>query len=128
VVARCNSAPHAGVGQPARRTRPPRTIYPPSRRQTANLRSTLAVRHVDWPQPGDADRASTKARKAAPMFDEKYLIVILVVALLFGASKLPMLGRNLGQGIKEFKNGIAEAAGEDDKDESEAKPSSDASA
>jgi sec-independent protein translocase protein TatA len=36
-------------------------------------------------------------------------IVILVVALIFGASRLPVLGRNLGQGIKEFRKGIGEA-------------------
>jgi sec-independent protein translocase protein TatA len=41
--------------------------------------------------------------------DDKYLIVILVLALLFGASRLPLLGRNFGQGIREFKKGIGES-------------------
>ena len=41
--------------------------------------------------------------------DDKYLIVILVLAILFGASRLPMLGRNFGQGIREFKKGIAQS-------------------
>jgi sec-independent protein translocase protein TatA len=41
--------------------------------------------------------------------DDKYLIVILVLAILFGASRLPLLGRNVGQGIREFKKGIADA-------------------
>jgi sec-independent protein translocase protein TatA len=41
--------------------------------------------------------------------DEKYLIVILVLAILFGASRLPLLGRNFGQGIREFKKGISES-------------------
>jgi sec-independent protein translocase protein TatA len=36
-------------------------------------------------------------------------IVLLVVAIIFGASRLPLLGRNLGQGIKEFRKGIGEA-------------------
>jgi sec-independent protein translocase protein TatA len=36
-------------------------------------------------------------------------IVLLVVAVIFGASRLPLLGRNLGQGIKEFRKGIGEA-------------------
>jgi TatA/E family protein of Tat protein translocase len=39
--------------------------------------------------------------------DDKYLIVIL--AILFGASRLPLLGRNFGQGIREFKKGIAQS-------------------
>jgi sec-independent protein translocase protein TatA len=41
--------------------------------------------------------------------DDKYLIVILVLAILFGASRLPSLGRNFGQGIREFKKGIAQS-------------------
>jgi sec-independent protein translocase protein TatA len=40
--------------------------------------------------------------------DDKYLIVILVLAILFGASRLPSLGRNLGQGIHEFRRGLTE--------------------
>jgi Sec-independent protein translocase protein TatA len=34
---------------------------------------------------------------------------------LFGASRLPIMGRNVGLGIKEFKKGLAEAASDDDK-------------
>jgi sec-independent protein translocase protein TatA len=35
------------------------------------------------------------------------LIVVLVVALLiFGPKRLPMLGRSLGQGLREFKDSI----------------------
>jgi sec-independent protein translocase protein TatA len=45
----------------------------------------------------------------------EWIIVILVVALIFGATRLPLLGRNLGQGIKEFKKGIAEARSDKDK-------------
>jgi sec-independent protein translocase protein TatA len=44
-----------------------------------------------------------------PPVDDEYLIVILVLAILFGASRLPLLGRNFGQGIREFKKGIADA-------------------
>ncbi len=35
------------------------------------------------------------------------LIVLGIV--LFGASRLPQLGKSLGQGIKQFKTGITEA-------------------
>jgi sec-independent protein translocase protein TatA len=45
--------------------------------------------------------------------DDKYLIVILVLAILFGVSRLPSLGRDLGQGIREFRRGIAEGAQDD---------------
>lgn len=57
--------------------------------------------------------------------DEKYLIVILVLAVLFGASRLPMLGRNFGQGIREFKKGMTE--GTQDESEKAAPPPDDRS-
>jgi sec-independent protein translocase protein TatA len=47
----------------------------------------------------------------------EWLIIVLVLAALFGVSRLPALGRNFGLGIKEFKKGIAEA-NEDGKNKS----------
>jgi sec-independent protein translocase protein TatA len=43
------------------------------------------------------------------------LLIVVVIALLFGGKKLPELGKGLGQGIKNFKNAVK---GED-KDEKE---------
>ena len=40
------------------------------------------------------------------------LIILAVVALLFGSSQLPKLARSLGHASKEFREGLAE--GEDD--------------
>ena len=34
------------------------------------------------------------------------LIVLLIVVLFFGPKRLPTLGRSLGQGFREFKDGI----------------------
>jgi sec-independent protein translocase protein TatA len=45
----------------------------------------------------------------------EWLIIVLVLAALFGVSRLPALGRNFGLGIKEFKKGIAEANEDDSK-------------
>jgi len=42
---------------------------------------------------------------------------VIVVAVIFGASRLPSMGRNFGLGIKEFKKGISEASKDDDKSE-----------
>ncbi len=36
------------------------------------------------------------------------LIVVLVIALLFGGSKIPELARSLGKAKGEFKKGLAE--------------------
>ncbi len=52
----------------------------------------------------------------------EWIYVIIVIALIFGASRLPAMGRNVGLGIKEFKKGISEATRDDDK--SQTKPSS----
>lgn len=37
-----------------------------------------------------------------------WLIVIAIIALLFGGSKLPQLAKSLGQSKKAFKDGLAE--------------------
>jgi|AMFO01.1.fsa_nt_gi twin arginine-targeting protein translocase, TatA/E family len=36
------------------------------------------------------------------------LIILLIVIIIFGASKLPQLGRGLGQGIRNFKDSLDE--------------------
>jgi len=34
------------------------------------------------------------------------LLIVVVIALLFGGKKLPELGKGLGQGIKNYKNAV----------------------
>ncbi len=46
------------------------------------------------------------------------VIVVLVVALLiFGPKRLPLLGRSLGQGLREFKDSITGDSKDDDAEE-----------
>lgn len=53
-----------------------------------------------------------------------HLIVILVVALLiFGPSKLPGLGKGLGEGIKGFKEGIKGIGSDEEKPDTTVKSS-----
>lgn len=40
------------------------------------------------------------------------LIILVVVLLFFGASRLPGLARSLGTSAKEFKDGLEEGAAE----------------
>jgi sec-independent protein translocase protein TatA len=40
-----------------------------------------------------------------PLID--FAVVVLAVLLIFGPKRLPSLGRGLGQGMKEFKDGIS---------------------
>ncbi len=44
------------------------------------------------------------------------LIIAFLVMLLFGGSKLPQLMRNLGRSANEFKRGMSEGPGEEDRD------------
>jgi sec-independent protein translocase protein TatA len=41
------------------------------------------------------------------------IIILVVVLLLFGTSRLPKLARSLGQASNEFKRGVTEGAKED---------------
>ena len=34
------------------------------------------------------------------------LLVLLIVVIIFGAAKLPQLGRGLGEGISNFRDGL----------------------
>ena len=38
------------------------------------------------------------------------LIILLILVIIFGASKLPQLGRGLGEGISNFKKGLKSPA------------------
>ena len=44
------------------------------------------------------------------------LIIALIVLLLFGAQRLPKLGRSLGQGISSFKRGLNDDGSLDDEE------------
>ncbi|MEN8152961.1 MAG: twin-arginine translocase TatA/TatE family subunit [Acidobacteriota bacterium] len=49
------------------------------------------------------------------------LLIVLIVALLFGGKKLPELGKGLGDGIKNFKNSLRKDS-EDESKEDNKKP------
>jgi len=47
------------------------------------------------------------------------LLILLLVVVIFGASKLPQLGKGLGEGIRNFKDSIR--GGSSEKDDKESK-------
>jgi sec-independent protein translocase protein TatA len=53
----------------------------------------------------------------------EWIWVVIVIAVIFGASRLPAMGRNFGLGIKEFKKGIADASNDDNDEKREARKS-----
>lgn len=42
------------------------------------------------------------------------IIIALVILLLFGATRLPKLGRSMGQSIRGFKQGLNDDSDEDE--------------
>ena len=46
------------------------------------------------------------------------LVIFVIVVLIFGAGKIPQLGKGLGEGIKNFKNAMRDGQTTDSKDAS----------
>jgi sec-independent protein translocase protein TatA len=47
------------------------------------------------------------------------IILLVIVLLIFGPKRLPGLGKQLGSGMREFKDSISGKGGRDDDDEAE---------
>jgi sec-independent protein translocase protein TatA len=50
------------------------------------------------------------------------LVILVIVIVIFGASRLPQLGRGLGEGIQNFKNGLRGADEKKAAEEKKEKP------
>ena len=48
-----------------------------------------------------------------PLGLPELLIVLAIVVLIFGANRLPQLGKGLGQSIRNFKGGLREGEKEE---------------
>lgn len=53
-------------------------------------------------------------------------IIVAVIAVLFGVSKLPQIGKNLAEGIHEFKKASRQAKEEDKAESAKPKDENDA--
>jgi len=49
------------------------------------------------------------------------IIILVILLLLFGSSRLPQLARGMGKSINEFKKGISEGGGEADREVADAR-------
>ena len=45
---------------------------------------------------------------------QELMVIFLIILVLFGAKRLPEIGRELGKGIREFKRATEHAADEED--------------
>ncbi|MCG6926758.1 MAG: twin-arginine translocase TatA/TatE family subunit [Acidobacteria bacterium] len=43
------------------------------------------------------------------------LLILLILILIFGASRLPELGRGVGEGIRNFKRSLRDEPSDDEK-------------
>ena len=66
------------------------------------------------------------ARRRKKMFGTlgfwEIMLIILVIAVLFGGKKLPQLGKGLGEGIMNFKNSLKKDTDKDSTSEENKKP------
>lgn len=46
---------------------------------------------------------------------QEMVILLVIILILFGGSRLPGLAKGLGESIRNFKQGMADAEAEDDK-------------
>ncbi len=46
-----------------------------------------------------------------PMGGTELLIILAIILLFFGATRVPQLGRSLGQSMREFRKGASEDSG-----------------
>jgi sec-independent protein translocase protein TatA len=81
--------------------------------------STAVVPEVNWANAGNApaSRAASRVilflqfpreRQGATMLGRigipELVIILLIILVLFGASRLPEIGRGIGKGIRNFKD------------------------
>jgi sec-independent protein translocase protein TatA len=43
------------------------------------------------------------------------IVIVFIIILIFGASRLPEIGRGIGKGIRNFKEATREGASRDDR-------------
>ena len=43
------------------------------------------------------------------------IVILIIVVLIFGANRLPQLGKGVGSAIKNFKDGMKEGSSDDRK-------------
>lgn len=54
-----------------------------------------------------------------PIGVPELLIILVVVLLIFGPKRLPQLGKQLGGGMREFKDSIQRKSDDDDEDDAD---------
>lgn len=61
---------------------------------------------------GHKERSMSLVALFGPIGLPEMLIILVIIVLIFGASRLPEIGKGIGAGIKNFKSSIKEPADE----------------
>lgn len=56
-----------------------------------------------------------------PIGIPELIIILVILLLIFGPKRLPQLGRQLGGGMREFKDSVTGKGGDDEDDDAPAK-------
>ncbi len=59
-----------------------------------------------------------------PVGPTELILILLIVIIIFGARRLPELGKGLGEGIKNFRKGMGGKESKDEKKSDSDKPDS----
>ncbi len=74
-----------------------------------------SLAHVDGAdQAGQGVSSGSGTLSGMNLGGQELLIVLVIVLVLFGGSKLPKLARSMGQAQKEFKQGMKDGFVDDD--------------
>lgn len=57
-----------------------------------------------------------------PVGPTELLLIVLIIIIIFGARKLPELGKSLGEGIKNFRKSITTKDKEDETSSDKSEP------
>lgn len=57
-----------------------------------------------------------------PIGPMELALIVLIIVIIFGARKLPELGKSMGEGIKNFKRSISSKDNDEDKPTDEPHP------
>src|SRR5688500_12458350 len=94
-----------GIARAARTTKAVRSAAPADGR--------TVIESAVW----SGSRSRPAARNRRHMFGKiglpELLIILTILVLIFGANRLPELGRSIGRGIRSFKDATREGAKED---------------
>ena len=71
--------------------------------------------------PGGYPWVQDRSSEGTDMGTDVWVVVVIGVVLLFGATKLPQIARNLGKAQGEFKKGIKEGNVDEPTDSTEPK-------